>query len=126
MKNDLLIKRCKDCGALVHVIYDCNCSDCSIKCCGKSMEFLTPNTCDANKDKHIPKYEIVEDEIYVSIDHPMDNDHYIMWIAKVKNGREEIVYLYPEQEASCRFKYEKQSTIYAYCNKHQLWKSDIK
>ena len=37
MKNELIIKKCQKCGALVEVINDCNCGDCRITCCGEPM-----------------------------------------------------------------------------------------
>ena len=30
MKNELIIKKCQKCGAIVEVINDCNCGDCRI------------------------------------------------------------------------------------------------
>ena len=70
-------------------------------------------------------YERVEDEIFVKLNHPMEKEHYIEWISLVKGEEEYFVKLYPEQNAECRFKYIPGSTIYAYCNKHQLWKKDV-
>ena len=37
MKNELVIKECKNCGALVKVISDCTCNNCGIKCCSNEM-----------------------------------------------------------------------------------------
>ena len=125
MKNELIIKKCKLCGAIVRVLKDCICENCGIKCCGEEMEKLIPNSVEASAEKHIPTYEKVEDEIFVKVNHVMDKDHYIEWIALVKDNQEYIVNLYPEQNAECRFKYIPGSTIYAYCNKHGLWKIGV-
>lgn len=125
MKNELVIKRCKSCGAMVKVLNDCTCENCGIKCCGEEMEKLVPNSVEAAIEKHIPTYEKVEDEIFVKVNHVMDKDHYIEWISLVKDNKEYTVNLYPEQNAECRFEYIPESTIYAYCNKHGLWKKDI-
>ena len=125
MKNELVIKRCKSCGAMVKVLKDCTCENCGIKCCGEEMEILVPNSVDAAVEKHVPTYEKVEDEIFVKVNHVMDKEHYIEWIALVKDNKEYTVNLYPEQNAECRFKYIPGSTIYAYCNKHALWKKDV-
>ena len=126
MRNELVIKECKNCGALVKIIKDCNCNDCGIRCCSSEMIELKANEIEASMEKHIPTYEIVEDEIFVKVNHPMDKNHYIMWIALVHENKECIVNLYPEQNAECRFKYIPGSTIYAYCNEHKLWKCDVK
>ena len=125
MKNELNIKRCKSCGAMVKVFHDCTCDDCGIKCCGEEMETLVPNSVDASFEKHVPQIERVEDEIFVKVMHPMEKEHFIEWIAMVKENREEVVYLYPEGPAEARFKYIPNATVYAYCNKHGLWKQDI-
>lgn len=125
MKNELIIKRCKSCLAMVEVLKDCECEGCSIQCCGEPMEKLIPNTVDCAVEKHIPTYERVEDEILVKVNHVMEKEHYIEWIALVKENKETKVKLYPEQNAETRFKYIPGSTIYAYCNKHGLWKVDV-
>ena len=125
MKNELVIKKCKSCGAMVKVLKDCTCENCGIKCCGEEMEILVPNSIEASLEKHIPTYEKVEDEIFVKVNHPMEKEHYIEWVALVKDNKEYTVNLYPEQNAECRFKYIPGSTIYAYCNKHGLWKKDV-
>lgn len=125
MKNELIIKRCKSCGAMVKILKDCTCENCGIKCCGEEMEIVVPNSIEASLEKHIPTYEKVEDEIFVKVNHPMEKEHYIEWVALVKDNQEYTVNLYPEQNAECRFKYIPGSTIYAYCNKHGLWKKDV-
>ncbi len=125
MKNELIIRKCKKCGAMVKVLEDCNCDDCGIKCCGETMEVLKPNTEECAVEKHLPTYEKVEDEIFVKVNHVMEKEHYIEWISLVKENLEYTVKLYPEQNAEARFKYIPGSTIYAYCNKHGLWKTDV-
>lgn len=126
MKNELVIKKCTKCGAMVKVIEDCNCGNCGIKCCGEEMVKLVPNSVDAAVEKHVPTYEKVEDEIFVKVNHVMEKEHFIEWIALVADNKEEMIKLYPEQNAEVRFKYIPGSTIYAYCNKHGLWKTEVK
>ena len=125
MKNELIIKKCKSCGAIVKVIKDCNCKGCNIKCCGESMEKLIPNSVDAAVEKHVPTYEIVDDKILVKVNHVMEKEHYIEWICLVHDNRECMVKLNPEQSAEVKFHYKPGSTIYAYCNKHGLWKAEV-
>ena len=125
MSNKLIIKKCMSCGALVKVLEDCNCDDCGIKCCGEQMKELVPNTFDAAVEKHVPEYEKSGDEIFVKVNHPMEKEHFIEWISLVKDGKECFQKLYPEQNAEAIFPYLPGSTIYAYCNKHQLWKKDV-
>ena len=124
MNNELKIKKCDSCGALVKVIEDCNCDNCGIQCCGKEMRLLKPNSVDAAVEKHVPQYEKVEDEIFVTVNHVMEKEHFIEWICLVADNKEYMVKLYPEQNAEVRFPYIPGSCIYAYCNKHGLWKND--
>lgn len=125
MKNELIIKKCKSCGALVQVFKDCTCDNCGIKCCGNEMEVLIPNSADASAEKHIPTYEVVGDRIEVKINHPMEDEHYIEWITLVNENEKHTVNLHPGQEAKCNFKYIPDSIVYAYCNKHELWKKEV-
>lgn len=125
MKNELIIKKCQSCGAMVKVLKDCDCENCGIVCCGNPMENLIPNSVDAAIEKHVPTYEKVEDEILVKVNHVMEKEHYIEWISLVKENKEITVTLYPEQNAEARFPYIPGATIYAYCNKHELWKKEV-
>ena len=112
---------CPICGNVIGLIEgDAN----HMTCCGKPMQLLEANTVDASHEKHVPVYERVEDEIVVrvgEVEHPMEKDHFIMWIAQVTDNQTTRVRLYPEQATTVRFKYIPGATIYAYCNKHGLW-----
>lgn len=126
MKENVKFYICPICGNQIGLIKD---SGVPVVCCGKNMELMKANTSDGAVEKHVPVYEKVEDEIVVrvgEVEHPMQKDHYIMWIALVSDNRSSRVTLYPEQETTTRFKYVPNSTIYAYCNKHGLWKADVK
>ena len=125
MKNELIIKKCKSCGAIVRVIEDCNCENCGILCCGEAMEVLVPNSVNAAVEKHVPTFEKVEDEIFVKVNHVMEKEHFIEWISLIADNKEYFVKLNPEQDAECRFTYIPGSVLYAYCNKHGLWKKDV-
>lgn len=125
MKENIYLYLCKDCNNIIEVI-DGKAD--SLTCCGKMMEKLTANTTDAAVEKHLPVYEKVEDELLVKvgeIEHPMQKDHYIMWIALVTDSKMVRVKLYPEQSTETRFPYIKGAELYAYCNKHGLWKTTI-
>ena len=125
MKENVKFYICPICGNVIGLIE----GDASrIVCCGKPMEQLVANTMDASVEKHVPVYEKVEDELVVrvgEVEHPMEKEHYIMWIAQVTDNRTTRVTLYPEQATETRFPYIKGSTLYAYCNKHGLWKAEV-
>lgn len=86
------------------------------------------NSVDASLEKHVPFCEIKDDKVYVTIGeviHPMGEDHYIEWIAMVKDNKIVKYLLKPNDEPKAIFDYEENSSIYAYCNKHGLWKKEI-
>lgn len=124
--KELIIKKCEKCGALVKVFKDCTCDNCGIKCCGEEMKALVPNSVDAAVEKHVPTYEIENDKVIVTVNHVMEEEHYIEWAALVTDNKECTKYFIPGKEAKATFKYVPGSTIYAYCNKHGLWKADVK
>lgn len=125
MKNELEVKKCVKCGALVKVLKDCTCEECGIKCCGEQMKKLIPNTVDAAFEKHIPTYEIDGNVIKVKVNHVMEEEHYIEWISMVVNGEEHTKYLKPGDIAEATFEYIPGANLYAYCNKHELWKKEV-
>ena len=90
---------------------------------------LKPNTSDGAHEKHVPAYEVKGNDLLVTIgstEHPMDKDHYIMWIALVKDDEISLKGLSPEDKPTANFQYKKNSEIYAYCNLHGLWKKEVK
>jgi len=124
MSKELVIKKCARCGAIVKVLEDCKCS-CGIECCSEEMKTLVPNSVDAAAEKHVPTYEVKEGKIIARVNHVMEEDHYIEWISIVFDGKEVTTYFKPGDEPVAHCKYVPGSTIYAYCNKHSLWKKDV-
>ena len=94
--------------------------NCSITCCGITIPPLEAETPGENCPFPL-QIEKVEDEYFVSIDHPMTKDHYISFMATLKDDQIELVKLYPEGPSSCRFKMRGVRQIYYYCNKHGLF-----
>ena len=126
MKNEKFYI-CRTCGNLVNVI---NASGVPMMCCGKSMEALEPNTVEASGEKHIPAVTVEEGAVHVmigSVEHPMVDVHYIEWVyLQTENGGQRIN-LKPNQEPKVTFLLgnEKPVAVYAYCNLHGLWKTEL-
>lgn len=117
--------KCNVCGNVIELI-DGN--EKNIKCCGKEMDLLEANSVDASLEKHVPNCKIQDNKIEVTIGeviHPMEDDHYIMWIALVKNNKIVRYDLKPNVEPKVVFDFEDDCIIYTYCNKHGLWKKEI-
>ena len=122
--EELKLKKCLKCGALVKVLQDCNCED-GIICCKEKMHDVIANSTDASFEKHVPTYQKENDEMIITVNHVMEEDHYIEWIlVKYKNENKEVFFK-PGDQASVRVPYEKGALIYSYCNKHGLWKCEV-
>ena len=89
-----------------------------VSCCGIT---LPPLEAEAMDEEHEIRKEVVEDEYYVSVDHPMMKEHYISFLAAVSDFGVQLVKLYPEGNAEARFKIDRVRKIYAYCNRHGLF-----
>ena len=103
---------CPACGNVI-----CATGEAVISCCGIVLPPLTYEQTDENHPVHT---EIIEDEIYVSMNHPMTKEHFISFFAAVSDQGMQIVKLYPEGNAEARFKRSRVSNLYAYCNRHGL------
>ncbi|MBR3355422.1 MAG: helix-turn-helix domain-containing protein [Oscillospiraceae bacterium] len=89
-----------------------------ISCCGITLPPVDPEPEDEEHRIHV---ETVEDEYYVTADHPMTKDHYISFLAAVTDIGIQFVKLYPEGNAEARFKINRVRKLYAFCNRHGLF-----
>ncbi len=93
-----------------------------ISCCGITLPPLEPEEADA---AHRIQKDVVENEYYVTVDHPMTKDHYISFLAGVSDQGVQLVKLYPEGNAEARFRINRVKRIYAYCNRHGLFQLKV-
>lgn len=75
----------------------------------------------ADPSAHLPRVEVADGEVYLTMDHPMGKDHFISFMAYVTTDQVFFRKLYPEQTADARFPYRGLGTIFAYCNRHGLF-----
>ena len=94
-----------------------------ISCCGIT---LPPLEAESPDQDHELKIETVEDEYFVTINHPMTKEHYISFIAAISDNGAQLVKLYPEGDPQSRFKINRIRKLYAYCNRHGLFEVDRK
>ena len=86
---------------------------------------LRANTTNGTVEKHVPIYEVDGNDIVVnvgSVEHPMNGEHYVMWISQIDGDKVVTKELKPGELPKARFEYIRGSSIYAYCNLHGLWK----
>ena len=124
--RELVIKECAKCGARVEVLKDCTCDNCGIKCCGEEMKVIAPNTVDASVEKHKPEVEVIGNYVVVTVNHVMEEDHFIEYVCLVGENINAKKYMTMGAAAKAVFPYIKGSTVYAYCNKHGMWSTEIK
>ena len=118
---------CPHCGNLVEMV-----NDAGVKpvCCGQKMTELVPNTVEASGEKHIPAVTVKDSLVTVnvgSVDHPMVDAHYIEWVyVKTENGGLRK-HLKPGDAPNVTFHLgdDKAVAVYAYCNLHGLWKTEL-
>ena len=123
--KEIKFYRCPICGNVIELIDG---DSKRITCCGKNMELLVANTVDASVEKHVPVYKKEGEKLIVSVGeviHPMEEKHYIMWIALVSDNKVTRVDLLPNETPEAVFDYVEKAEVYAYCNLHGLWKTTI-
>lgn len=87
-------------------------------CCGVLLPLLEAEEADQG---HEIRTELVENEYYVTVQHPMCKEHYLSFMAYVTLDCVQMVKLYPEQEARARFVRRGSGMLYLYCNRHGLY-----
>ena len=86
-----------------------------ISCYGITLLTLEVEDADSS---HELRVEQVEDELYITTNHPMSKDHYITFIATIKEDGCEVKKLYPEGGSEARFKKRNTRWLYYFCNQH--------
>ena len=93
-----------------------------ISCCGVT---LPPLTAEEPDEAHAIRTQRAEDEYYVTAEHPMTREHYISFLAAVSDNAVQFVKLYPQGGAEARFKIDRVKYLYAYCNRHGLFRVKV-
>lgn len=108
---------CPLCGNIIH-----STGESIVSCCGVN---LSPLEAEETDDPHKIIIEKVEDEYFVSVDHEMSKKHYISFLLYITADRFQLVKLYPEGNAECRFDIRGSGYLYLYCNHHGLLRQKI-
>ena len=105
---------CPLCGNVVHAL-----GEGSFTCCGST---LLPQEAEEPDETHAFAVERVENDWYLSLDHPMTKTHFISFMAYVTSDTVTVKKLYPEQNAEARFPLRGSGWLYLYCNQHGLFR----
>ncbi len=119
------IYRCNVCGNIVEVVHV---GGGTLKCCEKEMELLDDTPKEAGAEKHIPIIEKTDKGVKVkvgSLQHPMEEKHFIEWISITTDGQVYRKFLKPGDAPEAEFEIGFTGDIKAreYCTVHGLWKS---
>ena len=118
---------CEHCGNIAEKIND---AGVPLVCCGQKMTQLGPGTVEASHEKHIPVVRVSDNTVSVavgSVEHPMVEEHSILWIYLQTDKGSFFRHLEVGKPPVVQFSLEdeKPIAVYAYCNLHGLWKSEI-
>ncbi|MDD6145967.1 MAG: helix-turn-helix domain-containing protein [Oscillospiraceae bacterium] len=105
---------CPVCGNILHAT-----GEAAVSCCGITLPPLEAEEAD---ESHGIKIERVEDENFITMTHSMSKAHYISFLAWVTSDSIQLVKLYPEGDAQTRFQLRGSGFLYAYCNRHGLFR----
>lgn len=108
---------CPVCGNVIH-----STGNTLVSCCGITLPALEAEEAD---EDHTVAVEQVEDEHFVTVDHPMTKEHFISFVAHVNSDRLQMVKLYPEGNAETRLQLRGRGYLYYYCNRHGLFKKRV-
>jgi superoxide reductase len=126
MVNMNEVYKCDLCGNIVQINHA---SKGTLVCCDQPMVLQKEGTTDAAKEKHVPEIEKRDNGFYVkvgSVDHPMEDKHYIEWIEILADNKTYKQFLKPGDKPEAFFEISASSvTAREYCNLHGHWKSDL-
>ena len=127
MKNNVKFFVCEHCGNVVEMVED---HGVPVMCCGQKMQELVPGVVEASHEKHIPVAKVEGNLVKVSVgsvEHPMAEEHSILWVAleSDKGLYRKHLEVGKAPEAVFALADEKPLAVYAYCNLHGLWKSEL-
>lgn len=117
--------RCSVCGNVVEIASE---GASSLVCCNQPMVKLQAKTEEEGQEKHVPVIEELDKGIKVkvgSIQHPMEEKHYIKFIEVLTKEKIMRVELRPGQvpEAKCCSSKQDVIEVREFCTIHGLWKN---
>lgn len=116
---------CEKCGNVVALLVE---GGGELVCCGEPMVELKADTVDAAKEKHVPAVTREGNKIDVvvgSVEHPMQEKHYITFISAQQGDVLQIKQLKPgEAPKACFEVADGPVEVNEFCNLHGLWKAE--
>ncbi len=123
------VYKCNVCGNVVRVNLA---GKGDLVCCGQLMELIKPKSKEAEgKEKHLPVVETSPGGVKVkvgSVPHPMEQNHYIVWVEVEVDGCCYEKFFKPGDEPAAEFLLKegwKVKSVREYCNIHGLWETKM-
>ena len=104
---------CPVCSNSIHAMGEAH-----VSCHGIALPPLAPESVD---DCHALSVSCEGNELFVQVEHAMDKQHHIIFLAAVSPDCAQIARLYPEGPAEAHFKRSGVSELYLYCNRDGLF-----
>lgn len=104
---------CPSCGNVVTAM-----ADTAVSCCGKKLQAVEPKK--AEGDEKL-KVEIIENEYFITADHPMTREHYITFVALLTGDTLVLRKQYPEWDLQTRIPTLAHGRLLWYCSQHGLF-----
>ena len=104
---------CPTCGNMVTAM-----TDTTVSCCGKKLSAQQPIK--AGEDEKL-KVEIIDDNYFITSEHPMTREHHITFIALLTGDSIMLRKEYPEWDLQVRIPTFAHGKLLWYCTKHGLF-----
>lgn len=122
MTKKLQVYKCNICGNIIEVLHE---GVGELVCCDQPMVLFDEKIEEEGKEKHLPVVEKTEKGFFVkvgSIQHPMEEKHYIEWIEIIVDGKTYRQFLKPGDVPEAIFAIEADNVkVREYCSIHGLW-----
>jgi len=121
------VYKCEVCGNIITILHE---EAGQLVCCSQPMILLEEKTQDPEKgEKHVPIITRTEQGVLVkvgTIEHPMEQEHYIEFIQIITNNKVYTKFLNHGDKPEAEFCIPESENIIAreYCNLHGLWRSN--
>lgn len=108
---------CPGCGSIMTGM-----GECELSCCGRRLMPAAEKKADA---VHKVDVSVIENDYYITFEHPMTKEHYIAFAAYVRFDSVFFVRLYPEQGSEVRIPFMGGGRLYIYCSVDGLFEVKI-
>lgn len=104
---------CPECGNVITTM-----TEAGISCCGKKLQPLEAVKAPADEKLSV---ENIENDYYISSDHPMLKEHYISFVALLTGDTLTLKKQYPEWDLQVRIPGRTHGKLFWYCTEHGLF-----